>query len=250
MNHITLTGNLGSGKSTICKILESQYGYEIYSTGKVQRSLATQLGISVLEMNQKMCEDSKYDKMIDDATAKISKENPEKKIVFDSRLAWNFVEHSFKVFLSVSLEVAAQRVFHDNRGAVEKYSCIEETIEQLKLRAQTEDIRYKEIYGIDYFNFKNYDLILDSTWCKPEWLAQILESEACKPKSDQTKLFISPKRILEKRDFPLENNPKVYIPDEVVELKAEKGEFTLLKGNSFVERAAKEGYSLTSANLV
>ena len=79
MNHITLTGNLGSGKSTICKILESQYGYEIYSTGKVQRSLATQLGISVLEMNQKMCEDSKYDKMIDDATAKISKENPEKK---------------------------------------------------------------------------------------------------------------------------------------------------------------------------
>ena len=37
----------------------SQYGYEIYSTGKVQRSLATQLGISVLEMNQKMCEDSK-----------------------------------------------------------------------------------------------------------------------------------------------------------------------------------------------
>ena len=49
MNHITLTGNLGSGKSTICKILESQYGYEIYSTGKVQRSLATQLVISESE---------------------------------------------------------------------------------------------------------------------------------------------------------------------------------------------------------
>ena len=31
--HITLTGNLGSGKSTLSKILEADYGYEIFSTG-------------------------------------------------------------------------------------------------------------------------------------------------------------------------------------------------------------------------
>ena len=53
--HITLTGNLGSGKSTICRYLEGKYGYEIYSTGKVQRKLAEDLGITVLEMNQRMC---------------------------------------------------------------------------------------------------------------------------------------------------------------------------------------------------
>ena len=29
--HITLTGNLGSGKSTICRILESEYGFEMYN---------------------------------------------------------------------------------------------------------------------------------------------------------------------------------------------------------------------------
>jgi cytidylate kinase len=40
MMHITLTGNLGSGKSTIAKIMAEKYGYEIYSTGKIQRELA------------------------------------------------------------------------------------------------------------------------------------------------------------------------------------------------------------------
>ncbi|MBQ3980320.1 MAG: dephospho-CoA kinase, partial [Lachnospiraceae bacterium] len=90
--HITLTGNLGSGKSTICKLLEQQYGYEIFSTGKVIRQIADDLDISVLEMNELMSRDHKYDHMIDDKTAQISRENPDKNILFDSRLAWNFVE--------------------------------------------------------------------------------------------------------------------------------------------------------------
>ena len=93
--HITLTGNLGSGKSTVCRILEQQYGFEIYSTGKVIRSIADEMGISVLEMNELMTKDHKYDHMIDDRTAQISRENPDKSILFDSRLAWHFVEKSF-----------------------------------------------------------------------------------------------------------------------------------------------------------
>ena len=147
--HITLTGNLGSGKSTICRILENEYGKEIYSTGKVQRAIAQEMGISVLEMNQLMCKDHKYDHLIDDTTAKISRENPDKPIVFDSRLAWNFVEKSFKVFLSVNLSVAAERVFNDNRGNVESYTTVEDAKRQLSLRAETEDVRYKELYGLD-----------------------------------------------------------------------------------------------------
>ena len=55
--HITITGNLGSGKSTICKILEDKFGFEIYSTGKVQRELARQMNMTTLEMNQLMCSD-------------------------------------------------------------------------------------------------------------------------------------------------------------------------------------------------
>ena len=177
--HVTLTGNLGSGKSTLSKILEAEYGYEIFSTGKVIRQIADEQGVSVLEMNKLMEKDHKYDHMIDDTTARISREQKDKKILFDSRLAWNFVEESFKVFLSVSLPVAASRVLADaSRGAVESYASVEECMASLKERAATEDRRYKEIYGIEYFNYSNYNLVLDSSDCTPDVLAKILVEEA------------------------------------------------------------------------
>lgn len=208
--HITLTGNLGSGKSTLSKILEEKYGYEIFSTGKVIREIAKEHGLSVLEMNNLMGQDHKYDHEIDNTTARISRENPDKNILFDSRLAWNFVEKSFKVFLSVSLEVAAQRVKADvTRGHVENYESLEDAKQKLKKRAETEDARYKEIYGIEYFNYSNYNLILDSTDCDPAVLAQILEEEAKayevadrEGKGGYTRLILSPNRP--KEDFAKE----------------------------------------------
>jgi CMP/dCMP kinase len=206
--HITITGNLGSGKSTICKILEDKFGFEIYSTGKVQREIARELNITTLEMNQLMCSDRKYDTMIDDTTARIARENRDKNIIFDSRLAWHFVEQSFKVFLSVSLEVAAERVMNDNRGKEEKYSSFAEAKEMLAARAATEDKRYKEMYNLNYFDFSNYNLVIDSTCCTTEKIASIIMLEA-KKFEDEIKdraiykagnqginrILISPKRL-------------------------------------------------------
>lgn len=200
--HITLTGNLGSGKSTLSKILENEYKYEIFSTGKVIRQIASEHGVSVLEMNKLMEKDHKYDHEIDNTTARISRENPDKNILFDSRLAWNFVEKSFKVFLTVSLDVAAKRVSADlTRGKVENYESLEKAKEQLKERAETEDKRYKDIYGIEYFNMSNYNLILDSTNCAPEILAKILKAEADayekaeqEGKGNYTRMILSPNR--------------------------------------------------------
>ena len=241
--HITLTGNLGSGKSTICKILESEYRYEIYSTGTVQRKLAEELGISVLEMNQLMCKDRKYDTMIDETTVKISKENKDKAIVFDSRLAWNFVNPSFKVFLSVSLAVAAERVYGDNRGNVEKYSSVDDAKNQLKLRAETEKVRYRDIYNLDYFNFTNYNLVLDSTYCTPEMLANIIVKEAESNKNSETngtKILVSPKRLGMDHSVEINDTETYYMEGEVV-VTLEDNEYKVIKGMEIVEEAANKG---------
>lgn len=254
--HITLTGNLGSGKSTICRILEDKYGYEIYSTGKVQRKLAEEMGISVLEMNQLMCSDHKYDKMIDDATARISRENKDKNIVFDSRLAWNFVETSYKVFLSVSIDEAAKRVFGDNRGNVESYSSREEAKEQLKLRAETENIRYKEIYNVEYFNFSNYNLILDSTHETPELLAEVLIHEAIKGEDftmlmslerlgidcniDKDERKTKDKNIIKNKNL----TTSIYYPDEIIDIKLIDDEYKAAdeKAVKLINKATLEGF--------
>jgi CMP/dCMP kinase len=206
--HITMTGNLGSGKSTVCKLLNEVYHFEIYSTGKVQRELARQMNMTTLELNQLMCSDKKYDKMIDDETARISRDNKDKNIIFDSRLAWHFVEHSFKVFVSVSLEVAAERVMNDQRGAEEKYTSLEEAKKLLAERAATEMVRYKDIYQLNYMDFSNYNLIIDSTYCRPDKIAEIVLKEAkiyeeqyAKTGKETTKMLVSPLRILKEEEI-------------------------------------------------
>lgn len=253
--HITLTGNLGSGKSTICRILEKDYGKEIYSMGKVQRAIAEEMGISVLEMNQLMCSDHKYDHLIDDTTARISRENPEKPIVFDSRLAWHFVEKSFKVFLSVSLSEAARRVYNDNRGEVEKYSSVEDAKQQLKLRAETENLRYKDIYGLNYFDFNNYNLILDSTYCTPEVLAKLLIAEAedygkklAAGEKTGVKILISPKRLGVNEGEPDLTQAKLY-PDGVVKLRSTEDDFEIADGHDIAEAASRAGMPFVRAVL-
>ncbi len=206
--HITLTGNLGSGKSTLAKLFQKEYNYEIYSTGKVIREIAEEMGISVLEMNKLMAEDSKYDHMIDDRSAKISRERQADNIFFDSRLAWHFVGKAFRVFLSVSLDESVKRIMGDNRGDVETYKSPEDCRNQLKARVAEEEKRYHEIYNIDYFKLSNYNLILDSTNSAPEVLTKILYDEAVNyykamdEGRDYTKLVISKKRGLE--DFKKE----------------------------------------------
>ncbi len=245
--HITITGNLGSGKSTVGRLLSEKYNFEVYSTGKVQRELAKQMNLSTLELNQLMMNDRKYDHMIDDETARISRENRDKRIIFDSRLAWHFVEHSFKVFVTVNLDVAAQRIMNDQRGSVEKYSSIEEAKALLAERAKTECVRYKEIYNLNYMDFTNYDLIIDGTYSDPDTITDIIMEEAKEYYNNPQKAsirLVSPKSfILEEfneeedkvrlADMVKDLKNKTYIKDRIIKVNSQSGAFTALDDMDF-----------------
>jgi cytidylate kinase len=237
--HITITGNLGSGKSTYCRMLAEKYGFEIYSTGKVQRELARKMNMSTLELNQLMRTDEKYDRMIDGETTRISRENRDKNIIFDSRLAWHFAEKSFKVFVSVSLEAAAIRVMNDKRGEEERYSSLEEAKSLLAKRAETEKIRYKEIYNLEYMNFSNYNLVIDSTFCPPEKIADIIYNEALMYEQnpwDKTKILVSPKRLI------IPGAGLRDIPDEPLEPEA--GEICIMSGPAIKVKKAGDDFQV------
>lgn len=173
--NITITGNLGSGKSSVAKILKEK-GYEYSSTGNVFRRLAMEKGVSVEEFNKQVNEaaargDHSVDKMIDDTTARISRERDN--VVFDSRLAWHFAENSFKVFIITDINEAGRRVFNDSlRAGSESYESQEVCKKALVNRQRLETARYKEVYGIDYYDMGNYNLVIESTNASPDELAQ------------------------------------------------------------------------------
>ncbi len=192
---IAFSGKLGSGKSTVCDILNKQYGYSIYSTGTIQRKIAEDMGITTLELNKRMREDPALDHVIDDAVVELSRERKGEKLIYDSRMAWHFAENTFKVYMYVDPTVAARRVLSADRGNVEKYETLEEAREMLIARSVEENSRFKKIYGVDNFDYNNYDLIIDSTSATPEMIAKVIAESAeefeCAP-FESTRLMLSP----------------------------------------------------------
>lgn len=201
---IAFSGKLGSGKSTVCKILNEQYGYEIYSTGTIQRKIAEDMGITTLELNKRMSTDPALDHVIDDAVVELSRKRAGDKLIYDSRMAWHFAENTFKVYMYVDPTVAAKRVFAADRGNVEKYESVDEAKEMLIARSLEENRRFKDIYGVDNFDYRNYDLIIDSTSATPEQIAEaIAENAELYEKSpfSATKIMLSPYVVFPTKPF-------------------------------------------------
>lgn len=83
--------------------------------------------------------------------------------VIDGRLTAYFLPFAdLKVFLDCKDEVRAERIFGDKREG-ETSQHIDDSIEKIKQREQSERKRYKKLYNVDYYDKKLYDLIIDTT---------------------------------------------------------------------------------------
>ncbi len=160
---ITINGQLGSGKSEVCRILREEYGFELFHTGRIQREYAAELGISTLELNELCKTDYKYDRIIDGRLKEYSEAMRGKNVVFDSRMAWHFVEDALKVHLLVNPRVAAERVYGGRVAKEEKYASVEEAMNALLERRRLENDRYNALYNVRMFDYRNYDLVLDTS---------------------------------------------------------------------------------------
>jgi len=157
---ITLTGDMGSGKSTVGKMLAAEFGYKHYSSGDFMRELASQKGITLLELGEQAETADELDKKIDDRQVELGK--IEDNFVIDGRLSWHFIPKSLKVYLKVNIDEGSKRIFNSKRKKEHNLS-LEDTKEKIILRKQSEIKRFKEYYGIDHTNESNFDLVIDTT---------------------------------------------------------------------------------------
>ena len=191
---ISITGRLGSGKSTVCNIMKERYGFEIFSTGTINREYARRLGISTLELNKRLNDDPSLDHEIDGTVTKLSEERKDDKLIFDSRMAWHFAKNTFKIFLTIDAMEAAKRVMLNQRGAEEHYDSVEEACEKLVERSRVERDRFVDIYGVDYYDYNNFNIVIDTTSRTPEEIVAII-MENYEAYSADAGSFMSPKII-------------------------------------------------------
>lgn len=195
MKHITITGDLGSGKSAVARILSSKLNMEIISTGVIQREIAMKYGMTTLELNKYSENHPEIDEMIDNTIRSIGKQ--EKYYIIDSRLAWFFIPDSFKIYLQVDVDIAADRIAGDKRDT-EKYDSHEKAVDDIKARKKSENQRYWSLYSADCSNMNNFDLIIDTSKSTPEEIADLIISayKCCGGKAKINKYWFSPLQLL------------------------------------------------------
>ena len=243
MNHITLSGELGSGKSTVANYLISKMPFRIVSAGLLFRQLAAKHGMSAKEFNQFIENDPKYDHYVDDTMAELGR--TDEKIIFDSRMAWHFVPSSFKIYLYVDVDTATERIFNDVGRVSESYSDKKTARQEIIDRRKSELLRYQNFYHCNLDDYSNYDLIVDTSHATREEVNELVFNSfmAFDEGKEYTKIWLSPKSLIIKGDVSTDENEKLVI-------NKKDGQFVVEKGAAKVKKALENGQSLVAVDVV
>jgi cytidylate kinase len=233
---VTISGDLGSGKSILANALVDYWGAEAYSTGKIQRKMAEDKGISTLELNKLAETDKTIDDEIDGNFRKLAQND--KNLVIDSRMSWHFIPESFKIKLEVNPVLAAERIIAANRTE-EKYGDFDATLRGLKDRKLSERERFQKYYNVDIEDQDNYDLVIETTDVTPQSI-QIVTNDAIKDwliGKPYEHFWVGARNLI-----PSKNKRDLH---ETVTVMRKDGFYIILNGHKRVTKALDRGYSLT-----
>lgn len=213
---IALSGDLGSGKTAVSEVLASRLRLRRVSTGDLQRSIAQELGMTTLELNQYSETHPEIDDRIDGMLRDM--ERTGEAVILDSRLAWHFVPSAFKVHLVVDPTTAAERILSRPGGAVEEYASVDEAIAKLTARRESERKRFVDLYDIDITRWRNYDLVIDTTQASIDEVAgticEVLDEGV--PPGERPALRLAPHRLLPTADAAtLDVGETAYVEAEI-----------------------------------
>ena len=151
---ITLSGEIGSGKSIIGKELAKKLNYDYSSTGEIFKKLAKEHKMDLTHFLKYAENNLNIDRELDE-----EQRNTKQNTVLDSRMSFHFANPDLKVWLKAPLDERVKRIA--KRDSLEGMSF--ETIkEKIEGREKAEREKYLRLYSVDIFDDKNYDLIIDT----------------------------------------------------------------------------------------
>ena len=166
---ITIFWLAGSGTTTIAKILSKQLNYTFISTGNIFRKYAQEAGMDLYKFeNTIVKKDPNFDIKLDNKMKEFWEKNDN--FIFESRLAWNFIPDSLKIYLDCEQSERYKRIQNREQWKIED-------ITFFNLRREKElEIRYKKIYPhIDFPPKKEiFDIYIDTTDKDPKNILNII----------------------------------------------------------------------------
>jgi len=160
---ITIAGSLGSGKSSTAKAVAAALAFRHFSSGDLFRQIAAERGESIEAMNISAEVQRDIDLKVDHLLQEMYR--TEEKLVIDSRMAWRWMPDSFKVFLILDPQTAAERIFNhlQQEGRLsEDGKSVEEVQRSIDRRFSSEQKRYAGLYGVNATDPLNFDIVVDT----------------------------------------------------------------------------------------
>lgn len=174
---ITITGQAGSGCSTVAGKLADALGYRKFSAGGLFRNVAAQYEMTVAKLN----EFARSHRVVDDEIDTLIRRLGEgRELVLDARLGYYWIHDSFKVYLTVDQENAAHRIYDDITKGIrtaEKAGSILEANASMKQGAESERERYFRYYGVDINSTGSFNLVIDTNDKTPDEVVAIIRKE-------------------------------------------------------------------------
>ncbi len=163
---ITIAGELGSGKSSTAKLVASKLRYIHYSAGDLMRQIGREQGIEdIRTFNFSIEGKVDFDHQVDERTKKIGLEQD--RVVFDGHMAGHMLPQSFRVYLTLPANVAAERILSsitpERRASEHIPDDPLEYLDMLNERQQSNIRRYMKLYGVNPYQPKLYDLVVDTS---------------------------------------------------------------------------------------
>ena len=160
---ITIAGSLGSGKSSTAKLVASELEYRHFSSGDLFRAIAAERGLTITQINQQAELEHEIDHAVDKKLQDMASESD---LVIDSRMAFNWMPNSFKVFLSLDPHIAAERIYkqiQESGRVSENADSVETVYTGIVERRASEQKRYHNLYNIDVLDLTPFDLVIDTS---------------------------------------------------------------------------------------
>jgi cytidylate kinase len=162
---ITIAGSLGSGKSSTAKAVAVALGYRHFSSGDLFRELAVERGESIEAMNISAEVQRGIDLQVDNLLQRMYR--TDERLVIDSRMAWHWMPFSFKVFLVLDPDTAAERIFkhlQDEGRMSEDATSVQQVRESIDRRSASEQKRYAALYGVNATDPLNFDVTINTKY--------------------------------------------------------------------------------------
>jgi predicted cytidylate kinase len=161
---VTISGESGSGKTTVGNLLASKLNFKFFSGGYFFRKKAEEYGMDIIKFSEYAENHPEIDREEDGMIVQFMKDNDN--IVLESRLSGimaykNNIE-SLKIYLNTNFDTRIQRLARRDKNTDAK---------QVIARGRSEFLRYMIFYGIDYRVFTYYDYIIDTDSASPEAIA-------------------------------------------------------------------------------